>query len=193
MKCKYVVFSCATILLAATLIYTAIFFGGTDTIEKQKMMFAEKSATNAVDFAQIDSMSFAYSAYQAWAPKSDNTQQAEMFLLHQPRLFWFSASRAKLDEHFVAQEPIGYASKNLRDDHGKSIPAGFVFSPNTLKIAKISLELQNPKTGELQMQNLYSESESPLALMFALNYENMELQSIVCYNTEGNIVYSKTV
>lgn len=197
-KKKFLLIGCIVLLTAIACFSAYVFrvYTVSRPMENIQVRFAAESVTGATDFMQSDALPYGKggrSQYLTYIATGGTENAAEMFLIHnQPFLRITGFPRFVADAHYTADAPVGFACTVLKNVNGEDRPIGFLFSSNRLEIVRIDYRLRDLENGLVQEES-FDVSLEPFARAFSLESENMQLESMVCYDFAGNIVYTTGV
>lgn len=191
---KWALLSTAVVLLTALCFgaYTGRAYAASTPLENVKAGFPYESRVQADTFRQADAFPYRENkkgSFMTYIAADGAKDAAEMFLIHHQPYLSTSLSRCVVDAHYTADTPVGFVCTVLENGDGEETPTGFLFSANQLGIARIDYRLRDWQTGRL-VEESYACSLEPFARAFVLPSGNMELESMVCYDMEGGVVYT---
>lgn len=162
------------------------------TLETLHSDYVESNLTDSERMDTAAALSFPGRRYLSFVPTASvsTAEQSEVFLVRSLRFFGQETDRFCASGHFYDTSPVGVSTTVIRDDKGKDIPVGVIYSSNNLEIAEIRCEYFDELTGIYTTDSFKTATQQPFAHFTELDSDNMTCSMMLCYDLHGNIVFS---
>ena len=107
--------------------------------------------------------------------------------------YWFGSDvfgRFELTGHYYTVDPIGVAYETIKTENGKTKYA-FIYTNNVKEISKVYVQMVSKQNGSVYWEKVHFPAQQPFTQVIELKNEKTEVQYIVCYDSDGNMVYEK--